>query len=285
LIRIIIFFFVCFLQGLDLDNNGIDDGLEREALLPKAHKNKTTSSFMGDGRDSLKLMQRYGKGGSNPDVPGPNFYKKDYLNRSPSMYKPSSNVLSYKHETLEYRNKPLNRHQSKQEKKITLKDNEYDARGTSYDRIKQKYMQKTKQNALNNRDNNTDRKEEEEDDYQDDFNQVIEKISRLPSLSPKKNRERTLSYHEKNRRPRFKSRHGLEEQNWFSKGNAPCLKEDKVAHQLQGHSGHTSANMKKANVEKERLKIDTIKLGNVFFSTSPTKLLKKEWMDNKKRLE
>jgi len=30
--------------------------------------------------------------------------------------------------------------------------------------------------------------------------------------------------------------------------------------------------MKKAEKEKKRLKIDTIKLGNVFFKTSPTKL-------------
>jgi hypothetical protein len=45
---------------------------------------------------------------------------------------------------------------------------------------------------------------------------------------------------------------------------------------------HSSTNMKKAIREKKRLQIDTVKLGNVFFNSSPEKLKPNGW---EKRLD
>lgn len=105
-------------EGVDLDNNGVDDGLEIEAMLPPTHQNKNTSSFVGSERDTQKYMSRYGKSGSNPDVPGPMSYDPE-MGKSPSMStNHSSNVLAYRQKTFKY-----------QGKKIKLQASEYDARG------------------------------------------------------------------------------------------------------------------------------------------------------------
>ena len=53
-------------EGVDLDNNGVDDGLEIEALLPPAHKNKNTSSFLGADRDSAKFISFSENSGTHP---------------------------------------------------------------------------------------------------------------------------------------------------------------------------------------------------------------------------
>ena len=112
-------------EGVDLDNNGVDDGLEIEALLPPAHKNKNTSSFLGADRDSAKFMARYGKGGTPAENPGPMSYEPD-MGRSPSMNaKSSSNVLAYRPRLFKY-----------QGKKILSKSAKYDARGKALFQIK-----------------------------------------------------------------------------------------------------------------------------------------------------
>jgi hypothetical protein len=118
-------------EGVDLDNNGIDDGLEIEALLPPAHKNKNTSSFLGADRDSAKFMARYGKGGTPAENPGPMSYEPD-MGKSPSMNaKPSSNVLAYRPRSFKY-----------QGKKILSKSAKYDARGKTLFHIKSRATRK-----------------------------------------------------------------------------------------------------------------------------------------------
>ena len=218
------------------------------------------------------------------EVPGPNVYEPDFMGRSPSMHSSSSNALAYVTEKLSYLGKEVvvggNGGKGRRVRRGT--NSKYDARGLSYDRMKME--------AAARRRRGRKKKEEEsessvESDVSSSSSSIISSSSSLPTLlvthsnSPNPTSfTQELTYHEKRRRPRTKSRHGLEEQEWFQHGSAPHLKEDLVAHQLSGHA-HTSGNMKKAEKEKKRLKIDTIKLGNVFFKTSPTKLKPKdeEW--------
>ena len=242
-------------------------------LLPTTHAVPNTSSFLGEERDSLKFMNRYGKGGSNKDVPGPNHYIPDYQGRSPSMYKTSFNGLAYVPEPLTYLGQSIGgttRSSSSQDRDV---NGTYDPLGRSYDRAK---LQSTRQ-----------RKQHKDHPLNKDSPSLLPDLSSpspptaTATATPTATSKR-LSFHERQRRPRTKSRHGLEDQNWFKHGGAPTLKEDKAGHRLKGHQ-HSGKNVKKALNEKKRLQIDTIKLGNVFFKTSPTKLKPNE-QDWQKRL-
>jgi hypothetical protein len=256
-------------SGVDLDNNGIDDGLEIEALLPATHLIQNTSSFVGEERDSLKFMNRYGKGGSNQDVPASNHYRPNYLNRSPAMYRSSFNSLAYVEEDLTYLGKKV-----KNASRSVTSDGKYDARGLSYDRTKKRSQHGIKKHLSSSTPDLPTLTSPSPSPL--GRSSSSSSSSTAPSSSTAKvQKERSLSYHEIQRRPRSKSRHGLEEQPWFQHGSAPTIGHDRSVTK----SIHNSQNMKRAVNEKKRLKIDTIKLGNVFFKTSPSKLRPKdeEW--------
>jgi hypothetical protein len=287
------------MDGLDLDNNGIDDGLEIEALLPEEHVNKTTSSFYpGEVRDSLKLMRRYGKGGSNPDIPGCGHYHVDYQGRSPSMNaKQSKNVLTFVKEPIMYNGKTISPH-GRTKGAVGATDRKYDALGSSYDKEHLKWkkrMRKTRSlsEASNSSPSSVLNPTTEEVDDEIEENQLLPLL--LKKKKEKMRNKKNLTYHERKRRPRSKSRHGLEEETFFTQPT-PQLQEDVAAHNLSSSSfkkkkgmkkfsslgsstSTASKNMEKALREKKRLKMDMKKLGNVFFASSPKKLRPKdeEW--------
>jgi hypothetical protein len=203
-------------------------------------------------------------GGGNADIPGANHYYVDYKNRSPSMYKNSFNGLAFVEEPLTYLGKTINGTERGSGGGSGGKSPaKYDARGLSYDRIKKASAMKRQMNTkarLKDQKDKKDTKDKKDKNHTNDTNDTNDTKEVGDPL------------------PLLLTRSTLEQQSWFKHGSSPVLHHGRS---LQS-STHSSTNMKKAIREKKRLQIDTVKLGNVFFNSSPEKLKPNGW---EKRLD
>ena len=149
-------------------------------------------------------------------------YEPNFMGRSPSMHSSSSNALAYVPEKLSYLGKEVvvggdggkgngqGKGQGNGGRRGRRRGTKYDARGLSYDRMKMEAAAKRRR----------ERKKMEEGGSSESSESDVSSSSTLPTLLTKNSPTPTsliikeLTYHEKKRRPRNKSRHGLEEQEW-----------------------------------------------------------------------
>jgi len=207
-------------------------------------------------------------GGGNADIPGANHYYVDYKNRSPSMYKNSFNGLAFVEEPLTYLGKTINGTERGTERRSGGRSGgkspaKYDARGLSYDRIKKASAMKRQMNTKARLKDTKDQKDKNHTKDTKDTNDTNDTKDRKEVGDPL---------------PLLLTRSTLEQQSWFKHGSSPVLHHGRSLKS----STHGSTNMKKAIREKKRLQIDTVKLGNVFFNSSPEKLKPNGW---EKRLD
>ena len=158
-------------------------------------------------------------------------YEPNFMGRSPSMHSSSSNALAYVPEKLSYLGKEVvvggdggkgngqGNGQGKGGRRGRRRGTKYDARGLSYDRMKMEAAAKRRRERKKmEKGGSSESSESSESDVS--FSSSTSSSSSLPTLLTKNSPTPTsliikeLTYHEKKRRPRNKSRHGLEEQEW-----------------------------------------------------------------------